>query len=277
MRKGQHKFTFNDGVFGQIDTQEKAYWHGLLSADGHANVKQFSLGLQASIKDEVLGDRLIKFLEAPKYIKTYRIKKPDKYHAKDREYKYFSIVVYSQKLVKDFLFHSKIKFGENSKKADRLTLPEFNDEKLNMAWILGYYDGDGSEKTARINSSSLKLLEQIKQKYAIPFNIERNKNVYILYVGEYFREMLCKNYDNSLARKRVVINGRIKREKNKSLDILTKEKLEDLVLSNSMSEIGTMFNISRVSVFSKAKRLGIKIPKRKGGRKCNEEKRNVKK
>lgn len=272
MKKGHRKYQYDDNIFENIDSKEKAYWHGLISADGYVSTKNFSLGLNMSVKDEILGDKFLMFLKAPNSIKKYRIKKPDKYHSKKREYKYFSVVVYSEKLVKDFLKHNGLKC---SRKAKRLSLPDFYDEKINLAWILGYYDGDGSEKCPRLSSSSYILLKQIKEKYNIDFDIWTNGNVHVLYCGEHFREMLCRNYEDSLKRKRVEILGRPNRLKNKNLDFITAEILTSLVKTHSLAEIGKMFGVSRVSLFVKAKRENITIPKRKGGRKPKDRRKQI--
>jgi Zn-finger protein len=206
----------------------------------------------------------LSFFNAPKHIKYIKIKEKDKYHKKDREYKYCGISLYSEELVKDYL--SVLNVGD--KKAKRLMLPEFNNYELNLSWLLGYYDGDGYEKCARLYSSSLKLLEQIKERHNIDFDIKTcRNNMYSLYLGENFREKLCANYKFSLERKRTKIFGKPYRDKNKNLDILTKEILTSLVKTHSLEEIGKMFGFDRVSVYAKAKREKIEIPKRKGGRK----------
>lgn len=82
MKKGSHKYKFNESIFKNIDSKEKAYWHGFLSADGFINSNLNMLGVELSIKDEILIDRLISFFNAPKDIKRIRMRGKDKYHKK---------------------------------------------------------------------------------------------------------------------------------------------------------------------------------------------------
>ena len=259
----RHKsYKFKENVFSNIDTKEKAYWHGLLSADGYFSKNRF--GINISVKDEVLLDKFIKFVDAPFYLKKYTIKKKDKWHTKDRIYKYCHIALSSDIFVDNYLKYFNF---NTTKKSYRLHLPNV-DENFLLSWILGYYDGDGSESSPRISSCSKVLLQQIKDKFSLPFDIWHGKsNVYVLYIGGIFRKQLCDDYPYSLERKRITKVGRKVMVKNNSLDHVDKMMLKSLVITHSLSEIGKMFNVSRISIFSKAKRLGIDIPKRKGGRK----------
>ena len=80
-----------------------------------------------------------------------------------------------------------------------------NSRELYQAFLLGFYDGDGTIKTSKITSGSIKFLEQIKKKFKIPNKIHKKKGVgfaYDLFLGvNLFNEMM-DNYKDSLSRKR---------------------------------------------------------------------------
>jgi len=101
------------------------------------------------------------------------------------------------------------------KKSKHIELPYLNDRELYLAFLLGYFDGDGKIGTSRINSGSKKLLEQIKERFNLNYIIslknsggpingrEIEGKCYEMGLGkELFNEML-DNYLYSLPRKRI--------------------------------------------------------------------------
>lgn len=180
-------------VFENINTKEKAYWLGFLAADGHIPLKSNSIRLMLSIKDENLLDKFIKFVggksESKKYyIGSFKTKRV-----------FFQV---SNKKLSNCIK----KLGIVSPKGKNLKLLELSSDSLNLAYIMGYYDGDGSEKSPEICSGSRKFLLELKRKYKIKSKIKYKKNhigsVYRLYLGIEFVRKIMKNYKYSLPRKR---------------------------------------------------------------------------
>jgi DNA-directed RNA polymerase specialized sigma24 family protein len=121
----------NERFFATIDTEEKAYWLGLLTADGSVRVNSVTLVLHA--KDEA---HLYKFktslqAEHPVY--------PIERERKGKHEKYFGIRINSQQMVQDLAAHGVV---------ERKSLivepsPYVPDEFARDYWR-GEIDGDGS-------------------------------------------------------------------------------------------------------------------------------------
>lgn len=127
-------FTYNDDFFEVIDTEEKAYWLGFLSADGYIDVPDNKLVLETSYKDVKHLECLIENLCPLKEYKKKRIKKFGKEY--DAAFVYFN----SPKICNDL-----IKMGCTGKKTFNLRFPKklLNPELLRH-FVRGYFDGDGS-------------------------------------------------------------------------------------------------------------------------------------
>jgi hypothetical protein len=104
--------------------------------------------------------------------------------------------------------------GLTFRKSRVIEFPRLSSGDVELAFLLGYYDGDGKENAPEISSSSIRFLEQIKERFHLPYRIqmyERDKEIYgrrirgtegRLRLGrELFNEML-RNYPNSMVRKR---------------------------------------------------------------------------
>jgi hypothetical protein len=127
----------NENYFEKIDTNEKAYWLGLLFADGYVRKrkqcnKKYKQGgvMGVSLKngDEYLLEKLIVDLES-----TYKLTK----QIKDGFLSY-KLEINSSKMVNDL-----INLGCVPNKSLILTPPILKD-KFVPHFIRGYFDGDGS-------------------------------------------------------------------------------------------------------------------------------------
>jgi hypothetical protein len=58
-----------------------------------------------------------------------------------------------------------------SRKSKRIRYPRLSNRNLELAFLLGYYDGDGRRHSTRISSGSLRFLEQIKDRFNLPYRI----------------------------------------------------------------------------------------------------------
>jgi len=93
------------------------------------------------------------------------------------------------------------------KKSKSIELPQLASREYYLAFILGYYDGDGKVGSTVITSGSIKFIRQVKSHFKITHKIWRTDSEwdgvgYNIYLGmDLMREML-PNYKNSLHRKR---------------------------------------------------------------------------
>ena len=149
VRTNRHKV--DTTFFKEIDTEEKAYFLGIMMADGSigTNKTQFYLKL----KDE---DVVVKFKEALKC--DYSIK----HH--DNPYSYI-LQVSCQELIEDL-----IKWGCTPNKTYTLQLPKIKEDLMHH-FIRGFMDGDGCIRVGKtrstdyfdIVSASKIFIEQLKE------------------------------------------------------------------------------------------------------------------
>jgi len=116
---------FDDDYFEKIDSEDKAYFLGLLFADGNVYLKRNRVQLTLANEDSYIIDKLAECID---------------YHGKiysDRRL-YAKIILPSKKMCQDL-----ISLGCTSKKSLTLKFPDGLEEKLLHHFIRGYFDGDG--------------------------------------------------------------------------------------------------------------------------------------
>ena len=136
-RRNGKQTHFNENYFENIDTPQKAYFLGLLMADGclhHCKEKgnSYSLRLELKIEDKYIIEKLKEELNSSNQVLIAEKKRkdaPSTYNA------YFS--VFSVKMAQDL-----IKLGMTPLKETHTKIPNINKE-LKRYFLLGYYDGDG--------------------------------------------------------------------------------------------------------------------------------------
>jgi intein-encoded DNA endonuclease-like protein len=121
------KYSHDTSFFDVIDTEEKAYFLGLLYADGNVSKKVISISLQE--QDKHILD---KFKECLKY--TGPIISVTKKGNRKQQYK---LTITSEPLVV-----SLSKWGMFPNKGFKLTFPQISPSLYNH-FIRGYFDGDG--------------------------------------------------------------------------------------------------------------------------------------
>ncbi|MFX1556059.1 MAG: LAGLIDADG family homing endonuclease [Promethearchaeota archaeon] len=250
--------------FDRIDSKEKAYWLGFIYADGCINIDKRSEGtrrLMIKIKKE--DDFLIKAFAKTIGFNSNSIKL-------NKNNGMLRIIIGNKKLTIDL-----INWGVIPRKSQVIKMPKFQKREYYLAFLLGFFEGDGTEGTSKITSGSKKFLEQIKQLFNLNFKIHQKQGKgkgYDLFLGkELFNEML-DNYKHSLPRKRnkFSINAeKISKMKvnawkghHKRKFIITQEKLEILVWKIPKSEIARIYNVSDTTIAKWCKKLGIKSPSR---------------
>lgn len=132
---------FNEHIFDEIDTEEKAYWLGFLHADGYITTRDNTVGLCLAEKDLNHIKKYSKFLGCGDNIKLKKSKTFLSYRC-DIGNKYLKNV-----LVNNYNF--------TPNKSNDLTFPNpliFKYEFLIRDYIRGYCDGDGSLFFGKVTS-----------------------------------------------------------------------------------------------------------------------------
>ena len=206
------KYKLNENFFEKIDSEEKAYFLGLLYADGYINETLNMVDLTLHKQDKEILDKLIVYL--------YPQGRPLKIIRND----YIRLVINSKKIVEDLKLH-----GCFQKKTFKLEFPIILNELIKH-FIRGYFDGDGcitidNKKTLNISIvGTINFLNVIKQILCKECKLNntvydnrhpnRNNNIRALrYGGNIIMNRIYHYlYDNSIIY--------LTRKKNKFLDIL---------------------------------------------------------
>lgn len=270
------------GYFHTIDTKEKAYWLGFMFADGYITRERngsMLIRLELSRKDVDVIDRFCENLGLEKSKKEYQ-----------RHRNTESVGIrFKCRAMSDDLFKQGLMF----RKSDRIEYPKLLRGDLELAFLLGYYDGDGRQKSTSILCGNKRFLEGIKSQFSLPYKIvedSREKEidgrkikgtVYYMSLGaELFNEMM-KNYEQSMPRKRwspcdSKEKARRAAEANTSKRIrerrglqyewrtVTKEELERLVQESPLGRIATKYSVHINSVVKKCEKLCIPRPRGRG-------------
>jgi len=228
--------------FDQIDSVEKAYWYGFLCADGHLSLIRSRIQFELSLKDK---DSIIAFMKDIG-LELERIEERQQfttYKGEVKSYKSARI-----RFSSDSIKASLIDLGFDKFKSGEIGIPDFvktlikeskhessntgldwsstNSGKRALAWLLGFYDGDGtyvSGRHAKIYSSNKRLLDEIKSLFDIENlvrvsydvsedafielrHIRSKKNIYGLTLGPSTFDSMIQSYDRSMARKRPIKN-----------------------------------------------------------------------
>jgi len=269
----------NLDYFETIDSKEKAYWLGWIFAEGHIS-KRGSLRIEIGLKDEQLLYRFAKSIGF----------NPDNILYKNRlqngvEIKTCRITFQNSFFIKCLLNKGLVK----GKKSRVIKLPEFGNNKqkavreLYLAFLLGYFDGDGSQGTSRIFSSSIQFLLQIKKLFNLKTKIGNRKHitadgseilVYSLFLtADLFNEML-NNFHYSLKRKRIRLvdsKSRAKqlektRKMRKEKFMFSKVELQKLLFEMPQTQIVLLhkykfdIKIGRTTIYRYSKKWKLKKP-----------------
>lgn len=179
-------YSYNRRAFKSIDTQEKAYWLGFISADGNVYINRKSGGGKLSIAlssvDESHLYKFLKFIESDS--RAYK-RRNHKGYSNNTEVSH--IEVSSIEMVNDL-----IGYGVIPRKSLILKPPALRDDLIKH-YIRGFFDGDGSiytqkrfnKNNERITDSyyinftgTLEILEWIQNNIGIYTKMEQRKKTY---------------------------------------------------------------------------------------------------
>ena len=134
--------------------------------------------------------------------------------------------------------------------------------ELNLGFLSGLFDGDGTEGTTTLTSASKALLEQIKEEYNLPYKVREIPGVKVYRIslgGTLFNDIMA-NYESSLTRKRNEFEVRRHGVHEQFERLMTKAKLQELVWEKSTTKIATDYGVWRHNVANLCKKWGIKLP-----------------
>lgn len=134
------RFKVNDHYFDVIDNEHKAYWLGLLLADGflsNSGHATESFGISLSIKDKYILEEFVKDLESTYVVKEYIGK--SKFENSCTDFAYAKLLIKSKQI-----FNKLIEYGFTTKKSyDGVVPEEYIPNDLKIHFIRGYFDGNG--------------------------------------------------------------------------------------------------------------------------------------
>jgi len=271
--------------FKEIDTLEKAYWLGWLFAEGYITIKKlksgkkyYRLGVGCLQDDFILLERFARALGLDIRNNIPRIEKyttsKGEVHALRR------IRIINDRFCKNLISHG---FIVGKKKSKNIRLPNLKTRELLLAFLLGYYDGDGTMGRSTITSGSIKFLEDILNSSLL--NIKVFKSRYINYdsvkkkyhlikrdkisLGSDLMREMISNYNNSLPRKRAFWENWVdkrtvpKKRPTPKLDLLNRllprKILLKLMSDLTLKEIAFLFGVSYDTLKKYMKTMGAKI------------------
>jgi len=134
MSKSFHKYSLDEHVFDNINTEEKSYWLGFLMADGYNHVSKTAVCLRLQKEDLEILEKFRKFLGSNAPI--YSFKKFTRVNHIEREY--CEVRINSVHLSKQLE-----QLGCTQGKTYTLEFPNYISDSLINHFLRGYFDGDG--------------------------------------------------------------------------------------------------------------------------------------
>ena len=127
------KYTINERYFDEIDTPHKAYFLGLLFADGNCSKNGHVIQISLQERDKYILDIFNKEIESNRELKYRELSKNNPNHQNQ----------YLLAISNKHMWESLNKLGMIPNKSLQLCFPELLPEKYYKDFIRGYFDGDG--------------------------------------------------------------------------------------------------------------------------------------
>lgn len=151
--RGNRKHFYKEDIFKKIDTAEKAYWIGFITADGYINEKKHFMRIKLQERDKNHLNKFVKFIKGDKGMIKYE------YHNITGNKQY-----YVEVNGKDFI-NSLVSLGIRQGKSTNEQWCKQVPEKYLKDYIRGIIDGDGCIDVKRKNfdiSCSKTILQPIQ-------------------------------------------------------------------------------------------------------------------
>lgn len=129
-------YSVNEDYFEVIDTPEKAYWLGLLYADGHVTKDTDRVVIALKAED---GYLLQQFMDDVEYTGLLELDLSNKSEKDGRTLPQRRVRINSKKMAQDLT-----KWGCSTTKTENLRFPHWMAEDLRPHFARGFIDGDGS-------------------------------------------------------------------------------------------------------------------------------------
>lgn len=220
LKRIRRQFIVNDSYFDKIDSFDKAYFLGLLYADGSNNLNCFSISLKN--EDSYILEIFKQYLE---YEGKVRKSKFDTW-GKDVKVDRSTLAVYSKSLCQALVVHGCI-----PNKTNYLCFPQISNELI-PHFMRGYFDGDGCITSNKKSNYSFFVIGTLEfliqyQAYLIEFcglklsklRKHRNElnNIYILNYGGNLQINSIYNFMYKNCKDCYLIRKKLKFEKCKSI------------------------------------------------------------
>lgn len=261
------KLSLIEDYFENIDTTTKAYWLGVLYSDGNVTRNHRQIRIEVSKRDIWLLEKIKTDLNIGSAISS------------TKKGKLLCLYISRKRMVEDL-----IGVGCIPCKSKVIELPILSNRSLYLAFLLGFYDGDGTQNSTRITCGNRKFLEQIKLKFGLSFIIGEKNNggfigtrkitgvAYCMSLGAPLFNEMMGNYKNSLPRKRNYFSTKEERARKaaeasrentgKEKFYISKGALKNLVWQVPATEIAKRFGVSSNAIAKRCERLGIEKPSR---------------
>jgi len=273
--------------FEKIDDRQKAYWLGFLFADGflvatNPRTGAAQIGIKLSRKDEGIIDKFCESIGLTKTKKTYE--------ATERSER-VRILFCCKKMSGDLRKH-----GLMFRKSKIIQYPKtsLHSRELELAFLLGYYDGDGTQNRTIVSSGSKRFLEQVKDRFGLSNEVlvdssDRESNgrktrgtKYLVSLGPKLLNEMMDSYADSMPRKHRLFcdseeervrrtaetctpeKVRKRRELQREWRNIKREELEKLVQEMPLKQIAIKYNLSSQGhhVSKKCKKFSISTPQK---------------
>ena len=173
LSKSAKKYEYNENYFEEIDTEDKAYWLGFLSADGCiVDTSKGSKRVQLILKESDKS-HLEKFVKCIDGNIPVRLRKQN---VNGKEYGSSKLVVHSTKMSNDLIKH-----GVHPRKTYDIQFPNINNS-LVQHYLRGLIDGDGTLYVNKNKSPNRKT-------YKMSIEIASTSKKHLESIQEWFQEI----------------------------------------------------------------------------------------
>jgi len=181
-----------EDFFSEIDTLQKAYWLGFLYADGFVSKSGNRTSLILSAKDTDQVDRFASAIGANPDGKRF-------YGPYGATKKQVHFTVTNRDFTQNLVRH-----GCLYKKTFKIRWPfsSLRTGGVELAFLMGFFDGDGSEDSTDITCGSFQFLEDISQRYGLGEVVSVTDTTHRLNLGKELFLKMIENYRDSMPRKR---------------------------------------------------------------------------
>lgn len=143
----------NEDYFETIDTSDKSYWLGFITADARIDEEVNTLTIKLGIKDKDHLEEFLMMLESEHNIR----RKYESLKTTGKTYETCVVKICRPKIISDLTKH-----GITQNKSKELSIPKTIPDELLNAFVRGYIDGDGCISIDRNNRISISYLSSIK-------------------------------------------------------------------------------------------------------------------